>query len=138
MAFTLDTSGVVEFPHGPVLEGGLRRHRAVTWSDLTPFAQGYFTEQARTLWESLDADIREAMERGGFSLAFTDWAPETLAAILKDCEYRGPGISPGLAQTREGGAYFWERRNTPPGLRAFPPLTPYLGDDGCVYLRESA
>lgn len=68
---------------------------------------------------------------------FSDLAPETLAAILRDCEafLKTPGQS-----NRDGdGRSFWALRQK--GLYAhigFPPLNPYLGDDGKVYLRKTA
>jgi hypothetical protein len=87
---------------------------------------------------------------------FSDLAPETLAAIRKDCaDYQERAAkseadvlaysgASNAAKVRHawlggGGAQFWVQRNTTDNLRAFfPPLTPYLAEDGNVYLREQA
>jgi hypothetical protein len=73
--------------------------------------------------------------------AFSNLAPETLAAILKDCTavlqivdlYADP------KKARDQGTVFWTaRQNGRWELRGFPVLTPYLGDDGKVRLRDGA
>jgi hypothetical protein len=72
-------------------------------------------------------------ERVGFS----DLAPETLAAILKDCEALSVTIEGEFEPDSEDGDHAWKVRQS--GLwGAYPPLTPYLGDDGKVYLREAS
>jgi hypothetical protein len=136
MAFELDTSGEVFWP-GP--EG-----HSLGWSDLSPFAQGYV--------EALFADKRcedcpptdyptdrtrcaPCLRKKGFS----DLHPDTLAAILRDCE-----APAGLyVNTVECGEAFWRDRQAGVFQRfndqtRFPPLTPYLDDTGRVCLRETA
>lgn len=135
MTFTLDTSGSVDHVVAPgCTETGL----ALEWADLSPFVQGYV--------EALLADWRAALERGrrhplplGMVPRFADLAPEALALILRDCEawshqYTHPAFDPG---PRVRGQHFWRDRNRAPFFRDFPPLTPYLGDDGRVRLREA-
>lgn len=138
--FTLDTSGHVEHPHGS------DDVSAIYWTDLTPFEQGYV--------EALFASLRErwltiASERqqDAWNLhypAFSDVAPETLAAIRKDCaalHYVIIGCVMGGDVAR--GRVAWEWRQRPEGHpkspnmalhHRFPPLTVYLGDDGKVRL----
>lgn len=137
-AFTLDTSGFVTLP-------ALRRApnfvSRIRWSDLSPFEQGYTTGVFASAEEAGISIRRGApsawMPETQIGVAFSDLAPETLARIMKEC-----GKVTGLAATREAGRYFWQLRNTPPGLRAFPPVAPYLGDGrngvaGLIYLREA-
>ncbi len=147
MTFTLDTSGAVVMaaadhnyeagayrvcrrcgcePHPPAGEP-----RLIRWSDLSPFAQGYV--------EGLFAAIEypACQDTAYLPKGFSDLAPETLAAILKDCEaqehravFKGPDAG------RVAGDLFWILRQRGE-LAACPPLVPYLGDDGRVYLREA-
>ncbi len=72
----------------------------------------------------------------GIPCAFSDLAPETLARILEDC-----GRFVGKDSSKEQGESCWRVRNHPMGLFQeiypdCPALTPYLGVDGRVYLRE--
>lgn len=153
MTFKLDTSGRVA--------GALSDGLAVWYEfdDLTPFAQGYveamFASLSAQLREQSDlaarhakqtpvGDIRGFCEDSVWSrrfaeqaagLAFSDLAPETLAAILEDCErFRGRTAS----KCSKVGALFWKNRSA--GYLSddgWTPLTPTLGEDGKVYLRES-
>jgi len=111
--FTHNTSGVVRIYTIP--DAGTPTLRRWRWEDLDPFTQGYI----------------EAMGVGTFS----DLAPETLAAILKDCE-RFQKYS-GKPRTHLYGGIMWKQRGFGM-LPQYPPLTPYLGDDGKVYLREAS
>lgn len=129
--FQLDTSGSVAHlaPNGdPVIVGGIR------WSDLTPFAQGYIA--ALFQHRHLERDEDQPVTTG-----FSDLAPATLARIIGDCE---TGLADPLCAFMnhpESGAMFWRDRqaNQLNGMHPhFPPLTPYLGDDGLIYLREAA
>jgi hypothetical protein len=134
--FTLDTSGAVVTAHGGDV-GSL-----AVWyefDDLSPFVQGYteamFASAVGTpeFW----ANDRNAGYPDG--VGFSDLAPETLAAILKDCEAFTNEVDglPARLQTADAGRTFWMRRQD--GARpGFPPLTPYLGEDGLVYLRGAA
>lgn len=131
-SFTLNTSGAVQFVDLPNGSQDL----AVTWGHLSPFAQGYVEAMLRGVL------VERELNRRGETVheqdaRFSDLAPSTLAAILKDCEafaaLFGKRSSPLTAG--EGGA-FWRRRqkrgNSVLQLR-FPPLTISLGDDGNVY-----
>lgn len=60
---------------------------------------------------------------------FSDLAPETLARIMEDCE-RFADLH-GNATTAQTAAIFWRNRQAG-GYPSFPPLTPFLGDDGKV------
>lgn len=109
MEFKLDTSGDV---------GGK------SWSDLSPFAQGY------------TAPILEAV-----GAPFSDLAPETLARIIADCEYV-VGVERGhdrhVSRCADEGASLWRKRQSPLAggqpepAYGLPPLTVQLGDDGKV------
>ena len=129
--FTLDTSGCIHMPGVPLSSISPR----FIWSDLSPFAQGYVEALLREANAALHAErAQQGRERSRFDrdLVFSDLAPESLALILRDCEDGADGA--------RGGRLFWEmrRRDAFKGNPLFPPLTPYLGDDGKVYLRESA
>lgn len=117
-AFTLDTSGFVPKP-GPDPMSWMTPHHW-GWNALDPFTQGYIEALLTAFWNTVLYATR-IKPRG-----FRDLAPETLAAILKDC------ADPPKFMT--SGAQLWEMRQLN-NLARFPPLTPYLGVDGKVYLR---
>lgn len=81
--------------------------------------------------------------QGRTTYAFSDLAPEALALILKDCAARRNELQQLFAPLRYGrtqtdGANFWVRRQSglePDFAGRFPPLTPYLREDGKVALR---
>ena len=138
-AFTLDTSGAV---HGVVASDG--DLCAVLWPDLTPFAQGYVEAMFTSLpgrWNDGQPTIRvglQLVQRVGFS----DLAPETLAAIRKDCADWQLAVRGLIANTEGWGRSFYDQRQT--GWKMwptrdfgdrFPPLTVSLGDDGKVYAK---
>jgi hypothetical protein len=128
MTFQFDTSGVVEL-HDPA-----HLPRETRFSDLSPFVQGYVEAMAQTLGEHC------AAQDDNCYLRFSDLAPETLARIMEDCE-RGVKMSNGLhpiyRKNKAGGAAFWtDRQRGRWALTNLRPLTPYLGDDGKVRLRE--
>jgi hypothetical protein len=123
--FTFDTSGAVA---RPLTEDG-HADGWLYWSDLSPFEQGYVG--------AIFADFSEAFQReygnSTLQLRFSDLAPETLDLIRRDC------AAFGFEQPRrasEHGGMFWEARNNG-SYHGFPPLTPYLDDDGKVRLRET-
>jgi len=125
--FKLDTSGEVQnVPTG--IAGICGDYR---WSDLTPFQQGYVevlfanqdTEWANRPW------LWGGMDRPGFS----DLSPEALARIIADCEVAASIL--GRDNRSEDGAWFWNGGKRQPG---FPPLTPYLSEDGKIHLKEGA
>jgi hypothetical protein len=129
--FTLDTSGFVEGPPQGV------RTKRFWWKDLTPFQQGY-VEAALRPREGLYYPLTSRFA------GFSDLAPETLAAMLKDCASfvnYVDGLGSSALGAREG-ARFWNGRNSGAlgdgaWAAAFPPVTLYLGDDGRVYAREA-
>lgn len=131
MTFQFDTSGTVfgSFP----THAGTEAARFLAWSDLDPFTQGYI--------EALMVFGGYVNASGQLYLAFSDLAAETLARIRQDCaawvhEFPGWGHA-------DGGRLFWgyRHRRLDDGSRValalprFPPQTPYLGEDGKVYLR---
>lgn len=129
-AFAFDTSGVVE---GPINTPDGLRFDAIGWGFLDAFTQGYvealFNE---TLFNTRDDDLRK--------VGFSDLAPETLARIMVDCAYGQRAIASGDIGVRgetdaERGAWFWIERQR--RWRELPPLAPYLGDDGLIYVREA-
>lgn len=149
-AFTLDTSGAVRVC-GP-LERDHQDVQRFEWPDLSPFEQGYVEALLTGKGDGL-ALWTDAQHNGAwdYRAGFSDLAPETLAAIRKDCAdfVRRIGKSKLTdADHRERGAFFWEARQSKFDARwslhqaemtkALPPLTPVLGDDGKVYLREGA
>jgi len=140
MTFEPDTSGVVPWTAGngdPIPVGG---HR---WEDLSPFVQGYVEalfESERPARRGLLADTTPADLR---ALGFSDLAPEALALILRDCasfENFATGLGMKKLGAAEGGR-FWHGRNDgslgPTFAAAFPPLTPYLAEDGKIHFREA-
>lgn len=135
--FQLDTSGAVI--REPQPQGGpLYWH----WFDLSPFAQGYVEAALRSLrdgdlgylpWSTIKKDC-----------GFANLAPETLAAMLKDCEatplsrpYAHARTAHQIADARGAGARFWELRQRGEFPKTFPPRALYLGNDGKVYQREA-
>ena len=125
MTFQLDTSGYVEGrPQGV-------RTRRIYWKDLTPFAQGYveamFSDLGRTLI---------VRNRVGEIVGFRHLAPATVERIIADCERFGE-LPVGEHGLSEAGITFWQARQWG-YLRhdKFPPLVPYLSDDGLIMLRE--
>lgn len=144
--FTLDTSGVVTIPSGPYAGDW-------TWERIGrergQFTQGYVEALLKGGIERPecegcpgdrpedDIDIRCCR----FDAAFHMLAPETLARIMEDCShaenvFQGLGFKTGNI---EGQRFYRGRSNgslTGAFRAAYPPLTPYLGDDGLIYLRE--
>lgn len=108
--FTLDTSGKA---YRSISETSLE---AVYWTDLDLFTQGY----AAKALESVGA-------------AFHQLAPETLAAILKDCA-RFQALH---ENAQDGGRFYRARQKGLFTNEAFPPLTSSL-DGSKVYLKEAA
>ena len=126
--FKLDTSGGVLAKW----DGGNPRH--ISWTMLSPFVQGYVEAQAEELakWFMAECGLNSLI------LRFVNWAPETLARIIEDCEALDTRTDgPRSAQQ---GRDFWTTRQTGDATWScrFPPLTVYLSDDGKVCLREGA
>lgn len=125
--FTLDTSGRVSCtdPTKPCI------CHAATWDRLDPFTQGYVA----ALLRDFSANLLQPGEVGptGVEFGFSDLAPETLAQIMDDCKDAASILR--RNHLADDGRWFWNDGKHRPG---FPPLTPYLGDDGKVYLSEAA
>lgn len=134
--FQLDTSGVVDAPAGQLFDGS---RVGCIWSDLTPFCQGY----VEAMFADMDPDMRLSREPQEFYwvLGFRDLAPATVERIIGDCERYCAESAVPIEDSRKCGAIYWSERqdghvsNIP---TPHPPLTPYLGDDGLIYLREAA
>lgn len=95
----------------------------IDWKWLDAFTRGYTEGVLRAAEDTL----------GGFTICgvrFTDFAPETLARIIEDCErYRGKTSSKSAAV----GALFWKNRAANClSDDGWMPLTVTLGDDGKV------
>lgn len=135
--FQFDTSGFVWVPHGMLAN--------TYWEDLTPFAQGYFTAMAREAWEKLSQVQKDRLDHFG-PIAFSDFAPETLARGMRDCEAMASEIRPGsTVLTAEDGRRVWEHRQADfPGFNAlddrlrakFPPLSLVIAEDGLLHSEE--
>lgn len=131
--FILDTSGVVRFDGGTL---GI-----ISWDGVGQrggaFAQGYIEAALR---EFADGEGNIFQGNGRWA-AFTSLAPETLAAMLKDCEADVEvGRRLNLAGNTEdrtsakAGRTFWDERQSG-SLFDCPPVTLHLGDDGLIYLQ---
>ena len=116
---TLDTSGAVEMrPNQPPRMAS----SAVVWSDLDPFTQGYI--------EALLQSLGVALTDNGYrvvDVCFRALAPEALARIMEDCRAHQRDAHRSGFTGRQWWAYQAKRG-----------LTPYLGDDGKVYLKDAA
>ena len=135
VTLTLDTSGRVD---------------GRAFDDLTPFARGYVealfasTPYRVCSYCGLDHEIYggcfSGLKPSEMGLKperrFSDLAPETLATILQDCDAKRDPTAPTAELERRDGALFWNMRQGGTYAATFPRLTPYLGDDGRVYLRE--
>lgn len=144
MTTKFDTSGIVRFDGGTL--------GVISWEGVGQlggaFTQGYIEALMRSAWGSVEFIVEWWDKRGAYGdkgpLAFSDLARETLAWIMEDCAKIADLIA-GLDH-RDGKDIWTSRcRGFPgPGTLAeymrtnFPPLTPYLGDDGKVYLREAS
>ena len=119
--FVLDTSGRVE------CAASFQPIGWAIWPDLTPFERGY-VEAMLSGWIKAGKFADEGGDTCGFH-GFSDLAPETLAMVRRDCEMAASIL--GRNHQASDGEWFWNGGVRRPG---FPPLTPYLGDDGKVYL----
>lgn len=139
--FKLDTSGEVELTAG----GALSAH--YTWTDLSPFAQGYVEALFDGFYRQEQAKARDHFPRVSEAFArygFSDLSPEALALILKDCEVyeRHYPMKPFAEYRRARGAAFWAERNSGKRTSDWSPVHFYpqavsLGDDGKIHLSPS-
>lgn len=131
--FQLNTSGEIwvdlHRPGPPVL---------TSWCDLTPFAQGYVEAMLGSR-----VAVKSPVDGRPLVLGFRHLAPATLARIIEDCEaqqclMRSMQKLDGMPDDlwREAGRRWWPARQLG-GDNDFPPLTPYLADDGLIYFREA-
>lgn len=148
MTFTLDTSGAI------YLRPEDNDDVPVIWNDLTPFAQGY----AEAMISAVPRPAKVVRAQAGnrkfatvarvkpLALGFRHLAPATLSRIKGDCEAVEDRADKRLAP-RMDGATFWSQRQAGFArvgaedrgwfVAFFPVLTPYLGEDGLIYLREA-
>lgn len=130
MTVALDTSGTVPKPSTPHHVTG-----SWAWSDLDPFTQGYvraaLRESAATMQIRVVGNI--VADPG-----FADLAPETLAAIMKDCATM-QGVYK-AAKSEADGATAYRLRQTgkwdaPPPFSVvyLKPIHLSLGNDGLIY-----
>jgi hypothetical protein len=134
MTFQLDTSGVVTLP--PTEAAGHDSPAPLAWRNLDPFTQGY-VEAALQGEARRETPGAVALHRPVKGWAFSDLAPETLARIIEDCAAFRAAHKTYAITHKLAGREFWEDRQAG-SLATFPPLTASLGDDGKVYLQESA
>lgn len=121
--FVLDTSGAVMVEFAPGCD------ELKTWDRLDPFTQGYVEAMFASLYEFKDhSDGQSSLVALGF--AFSDLAPETLAAILKDCAEAQQSPPPWLWPVT--GENLWRLRNSALNSARFPPLTLFLSPGGKV------
>lgn len=150
-AFTLDTGGEVTTQDRPEAYGGV-----YCWSDLSPFAQGYVEALFASFerWPSTtfgDAKYPALPNVSGhgvtIGLGFSDLSPEALALIIRDCERAlrtslwGNSVRDGRLfwseRTEELFSGFWGGQQTLLCETLFPPLRPFLNEDGKVCLEPS-
>jgi len=133
MALQLDTSGVVRMPDRPRAKHMDHAFPALTiWSDLSPFTQGYVEAMFEELWRTAGSGLAHQINVS----RFRHLAPETLARIMEDCAwFMALDRRPGWLLTNENGHAFWHARQGIQVLGGWVAITPYLGDDGKVYLR---
>ena len=163
--FSFDTSGAIE-AQNPINRGIVRYEWRHLSPFVQGYARGVaqsLIEQMRVVPEREDDDIAKEGETPHHWTVFPsgdDWTPlgkfdteaearafvasfarfdrfdpSALALILRDCEACGRGRGEGTAKT---GAAFWKLRQAGVYPSEFPPLQPYLSDEGKVCLREAA
>jgi len=108
-------------------------------TDLDPFTQGYVAELIKSYKPTMGCC-------GPIIPTFSDLAPETVERIVADCKGFLPYLN--IPADVEAGGWLWGwRQGAWAGtedsarrryLRDFPPLTPYLGEDGLFYLSDGA
>lgn len=143
-AFTLDTSGAVQFVTLPNGSQAL----AVTWGHLDPFTQGYV--EALFAWWSAELLAEQTKVVGLVedefrprirlhSLGFRHLSPSALERIVRDCGEHRKIYRAAYNDSRnpKRGGWFWKNRQAGMWTReGFPPLTVSLDDAGKVTLAE--
>lgn len=127
-AFTFDTAGVILTPRGTHWDG-------VNWTDLSPFVQGFM----EGLFAEPGLSKSQAEADGHITRvppSFSDLSPAALALILRDCESRLMERS-GWNADAENGRIFWRNRHEGRVLH-FPPLRPFLNDEGKIELEVAS
>jgi hypothetical protein len=144
--FTLDTSGVVD--HWRENRLGVKVGPTY-WSDLTPFEQGYIQAAfaSAAIMRANERNPAEPLRPAYRDARFSDLAPETLAAILKDCEAVEKRVADRLL-VNLSGAQFWEQRqrrfagicaeDRGWGVAFFTAAALSLGDDGKIHQQAAA
>lgn len=136
--FQLDTSGCVLAPVDPNRAGMDDTWKRFRWSDLTPFEQGYVKAMFASTANHEDG---WSLERRGWG--FSNLAPSALERIREDCAAAQSVIRHGYSDQLRGSVFWRFRSGELPwagyGAEAdrFPPLTPFLNDEGKIDLRES-
>lgn len=157
MTPTFDTTGFVEW-QGAQPFGHLNH---LSWDDLSPGVQGCIAEMLEEVRGDPE-DLREnisAIEYGGntgtkesakdalarleglLALGFSDLHPDTLARIIADWKLALEDRRLAYYPTATAGRLFWSERQRGflnGDIPQFPPLTPYLNDEGKVCLRDKA
>lgn len=110
------------------------------WPDFEPHEHhdfpASFTDVTGTRWDIVRHGRewkRTDCQTPGEFPGFSNLAPETLVRIMEDCAAR-LARSIRLGSTKDG-ADFWRARQRGGWEVTFPPLTPYLVDDGLIRLR---
>ncbi len=130
MTFQLDTSGIVRLD-APHTRSDGKWAQNIDWSDLPAFTQGYVEALLRGAENAGLCVSRYAGMTALRRAKFTDLAPETLARIMADCERWQDGKDKSERTPKQRGAAMWAACSN-------AGLTPYLGDDGRVYLKDAA
>lgn len=133
----LDTSGRV---HGFAGSGRFPRDYR-EWEDLTPFQQGYvealFAEVPPALVPNGDPETGESWDEED-PRGFSDLSPEALAMILADCDRQALVYTDRTPDQTDGRIFWSGRQHNVLRSRGFPPLTPYLSDEGRVCLKVAS
>ena len=129
--FQFNTSGHVWVELSNV--GGERERARYRWHHLNDFQRGYFTAMAREAWEGLDQNQKDRLDHFG-PIAFSDFAPETLARGMRDCEARCR-LPPPIPRGSEFGEEFWGDRQGGQEI-AFPTLRLVIAEDGLLHAEE--
>lgn len=127
VGFSLDTSGSVLVPSEHYVDEDL----PITWSDLSPFQQGY----TAAMFAELVAPMPKPL---ALVPRFSDLHPSALERIIGDCErYEDGARAAGLwSRNAYHGALLWKVRQCGTFPR-FPPQRVSLSDAGQVELEDA-